>query len=424
MPRANLIRKSFPKIRIVFPKGERFYQVDARRQGTNGRRETFKTKAEAEARAQQIEDEVGKLGVEGLSFPTELRVMALNCASQLAPLSKTLNDATQHYIAYLKERELVDQSRPVNALVDEWLEAKITSKRKPLSAPTVVELKIMGGKLKACFGDTKIRMIQKTQIEAYLDKQSISNQTRKNILVKWGQFFRWAIPAYTNVNPCADVEAYPTGREIRRYDAPKVQEMLILCEGSYPDLLAYLAICTFAGLRPSECERLTWDKISLDTKPPQIEVIKTTIAVKDYTRHVTIEDNLREWLQVCSRKSASIVLPNFRKRFDSFKMEFGFKLRGKNPNGQPFIPDGLRHTFASFWNAKYHNETRLAAEMGNSPAMIRNHYNKAVRGDEVAAFWEIVPKALADKRALERKKTRPRAQGDGASVRRARCPAL
>src|SRR3954469_21943527 len=88
--RRTLIRRSFPKIRIVTIKGERFYQVDGRRKNTNGRRETFKSRTDAEKRARDVAESVGALGSEGINFPTELRVMAQNCASRLQPFRKTL----------------------------------------------------------------------------------------------------------------------------------------------------------------------------------------------------------------------------------------------------------------------------------------------------------------------------------------------
>jgi hypothetical protein len=44
----ELIGKTWPKIRTVGVKGDWFYQVDGRRKGTSGRRETFAVRSEAE----------------------------------------------------------------------------------------------------------------------------------------------------------------------------------------------------------------------------------------------------------------------------------------------------------------------------------------------------------------------------------------
>ena len=72
-----VIRKTFPKIRTVQVKSQAFYQVDARKQGTDGKRETFSSRQEAEERAADIAANLATNGAEGLALPLELRVMAV-----------------------------------------------------------------------------------------------------------------------------------------------------------------------------------------------------------------------------------------------------------------------------------------------------------------------------------------------------------
>ena len=59
--RKALIRKTWPKIRVVEIKGQVFYRVDARRTGTSGRQESFKSKKEAEERAAEIATQFGAI---------------------------------------------------------------------------------------------------------------------------------------------------------------------------------------------------------------------------------------------------------------------------------------------------------------------------------------------------------------------------
>ena len=92
-------------------------------------------------------------------------------------------------------------------------------------------------------------------------------------------------------------------------------------------------------------------------------------------------------------------------------MALGYKLRGKNKDGPRWDTDLLRHTYATFWLAKYQNRNELAERMGTSVKMIGNHYKNIVKPDEVVKFWNIVPKPLADlqaaadQRAAEMNKT-------------------
>lgn len=73
----------------------------------NGKRvrEFFKTNAEAKTRLAQIKTQVANEGTSGMSISSELRVMAAKCAEQLMPFGKSLADATDFYLDYLKRTE-------------------------------------------------------------------------------------------------------------------------------------------------------------------------------------------------------------------------------------------------------------------------------------------------------------------------------
>ena len=60
-----------------------------------------------------------------------------------------------------------------------------------------------------------------------------------------------------------------------------------------PEIVPYVAICAFAGLRPSEAANLLWSDIRLDTM--QIEVKARHSKTRRY-RLVPIQPNLGEWL--------------------------------------------------------------------------------------------------------------------------------
>jgi hypothetical protein len=59
--------------------------------------------------------------------------------------------------------------------------------------------------------------------------------------------------------------------------------------------------------------------------------------------------------------------------------------------GLALPPNVLRHSFGSYHFARHRNENLTAAEMGNSPAMIFQHYRAVVPPEAAARFWSIVP---------------------------------
>src|SRR5262249_46619606 len=135
-----------------------------------------------------------------------------------------------------------------------------------------------------------------------------------------------------------------------------------------PRLTAYFAICLFAGVRPEECQRLTWKNVKMNTK--EIE-IPSTIAKTKKARGFVMSDNLYQWLSVADKKQ-QLIPSNFR------------KLRQKAVNGLTFewIQDGMRKSFATYHYAKHKNLDKgfegLRHIMGNSPSVIEKFYKGVI----------------------------------------------
>src|SRR4029450_5403864 len=60
-----------------------------------------------------------------------------------------------------------------------------------------------------------------------------------------------------------------------------------------PDVLPYIAIGLFAGLRTAELERLDWSEIDFESDLIEVTAAKSKTAQR---RFVTLQPNLREWL--------------------------------------------------------------------------------------------------------------------------------
>ena len=89
----TLIRSTWPKIRIIWVKGEKMYQVDARKQGTNGKQHARASKEEAEALAADLAKDFHREGKEGLELSSKLRVFAVKADAILKPYGKSILQA-------------------------------------------------------------------------------------------------------------------------------------------------------------------------------------------------------------------------------------------------------------------------------------------------------------------------------------------
>jgi integrase len=162
-------------------------------------------------------------------------------------------------------------------------------------------------------------------------------------------------------------------------DILTVEEARRLIASASPDMLPYWAIGLFAGLRPSEIRVLQWPSLQFKQKLIVLRSPKT-----GRKRFVKMQPNLIRWLWPYRKLNGSVVAPvNFKKQSRADKATAGLTQR--------WTPDVMRHSFASYWMAKFKNLHALAEETGNSPKVVIDHYKEGVSEGDAKAFWEIAP---------------------------------
>ena len=111
----KIIRKTWPKVREVVIKGSIFFQVDPRRQNNGkaigGKRETFASKKKALARAEALAAETFQDGLLAVQMDPELRLMAIKGKVALDSFGKTIEDAVEHYLEFLREEKAKEESQ-------------------------------------------------------------------------------------------------------------------------------------------------------------------------------------------------------------------------------------------------------------------------------------------------------------------------
>jgi len=63
---------------------------------------------------------------------------------------------------------------------------------------------------------------------------------------------------------------------------------------------------------------------------------------------------------------------------------------------KPWPLNALRHSFGSYWLAKFKDTAALALQMGNSPQIIFAHYRELVSPDDAKQFWSMKPELSTD----------------------------
>lgn len=176
-------------------------------------------------------------------------------------------------------------------------------------------------------------------------------------------------------DPVAEVpEVKEPERDIAIWQPDEVKKLIA---NASPELLPYLVIAAFAGLRQSEIQRLDWTHISTT----HIRVPGGPRRVKS-KRLVEMQPNLRRWMTVLRKQNGPVIpLKNVSNALVNLARKAGFEPRH----------NALRHAFGSFRLAVAQNVSLVAEEMGNTPRMARKHYAELVTRESGEAWFSILP---------------------------------
>jgi len=189
---------------------------------------------------------------------------------------------------------------------------------------------------------------------------------------------------YAPVNPAAGKKTEKAKESGGNIGILTVTQAARLLETATPDVLPYIAIGLFAGLRRAELERLDWHEIDFDSGLTEVTAKNAKTARR---RHVTIQPNLREWL-LPLRKHKGNVTPreNFRELFDQTREAAGIV---------EWPDNRLRHSFASYHLMHFKDAKALALEMGHTNEnTIFTNYRQLVNPKEAERYWNIRPMTM------------------------------
>ena len=348
------------------------------REAGKRKRTFFETKEQAASVAAFKNAELKHNGIEHSEFPTSIRVMAQNAVEQLKPFGKTIADAVQHYVAYLKANE---RSCTAVQLVKELLAAK---KADGVSERHLRDIRYRLGAFAEKFDGRMVATITSKEIDDWLRSLPVASVTRNHYRGLAVLAFNFAARnGYAVSNPAEDAAKARVVGEAPGILTPT--EAARLLEAATPDILPYLAIGLFAGLRRAELERLDWSEIDFDSGLIEVTAQKAKTARR---RHVPMQPNLRHWL-LPLRKHKGNVTPvlGFRESFELAREAAGISEWPEN---------ALRHSFASYHLAHFKNAATLALEMGHTNSgMIFNHYRELVKPKDAERYWIIRPARTA-----------------------------
>ena len=366
MPRA-----AHPTVRRCPWKPDRWI-VDGLRDDQGKRfRKFFETKESAKAWLANHREKSLVEGRAGLAFTDAQRADARHALQELAPFKgATLTDAAKHFADFLRRTE---RTVPVAELVSMFLVAKKADGRAPRY---LSDLRVRLGDFAKSFGDKLTAAVTTRDLDEWIHGLPVGPQSRVNYRRVLHVLFNFA---------CARELAHEN--PVTRTGKPKVfaKEPGILTPAQFERLLnaadervrPALAIGGFAGLRPAELHRLTWDAVNLEERHVSVSAKTSKTASR---RLVPICDNLLAWLLTAPKRVGSVLPVSDAIGRDLF-------VAAREAAGIKTWPaDALRHSWVTYRFALTGDAARTAAEAGHDQAVLHRHY-RALATKTVAERW-------------------------------------
>ena len=404
--KSRVIKKSFPRIIQTWVNDDKIYQVDCRKEGWTGQqRFNFHSEGNARAKAKEIEKLFAEQGAQGalISLQDRLRVQAA-----LVPLQEynskhgstySVENAVQFFIRAMHAQKEKQQAPFVDRAVEQFLEAKSDPNggkgNKQLSKKTLQELKSVGGIIVDTWKYKRVNEVTAEMITTYLNKTKtakgkyFTNQTKLNRLTKIKQFFKYCAEKpreWVKENPCDGITITAESKEVEILTNSQV---LALLEAAMKEkqkvrqvMVPYLVLGLFAGLRPEEAQKMKWEWIAAfdeEKKTAQVKVPAEISKISE-SRYADLSEAGWNLIKPCIKQSGPIGWS--RRAFMRIRDKAGFA-------GLEWPADCIRHTYASNWLALHKERSHLAEIMGNSPAIIRKHYKRAIPIKDAESYFEI-----------------------------------
>lgn len=166
------------------------------------------------------------------------------------------------------------------------------------------------------------------------------------------------------------------------FTVPECRRIMELVAAHCPQALAWFALALFAGVRPEDCDRLTWAAVNLETGEVNLEAASTKLRTR---ATIPLTPNCLAWLIRAQETQAVLPLSASARRRCVSVVRDGL--------GLPAWPaKSLRHTFCTYGEVLY-GATWVSQRARHSEGILFAHYrNRGATALDAKEFFSIEPK--------------------------------
>ena len=341
------------------------------------------------------------LGQSAAGISPRLLEDALTAEEILRPYGTTLTTAARFYAETEKRRQT---SKTALEVSKELIASRKASAKKKVHIDDIEDRLIGGGKRSdaVCFcktfGSKPMAEITTQDVERWLAglRGRYAPQSLKNFHRAANTLFNFAVPRNycpRNVVKAIQAPTVPPKEEIGIFTPAETEAVL---KAADHDLLPWLAIAFFAGLRSAEIDRLSWSDLKLDRCLIEVRAGKAKTTAR---RVVPILPPLAAWLAPYHDRKGGLKVKHFQHKRRLAYRAAGFGKPGtetaeekaKRVRLRPAPSNVARHSFCSYRLADTQNVAQTAYESGHSVSVLLRVYRELVGPDEAAAYFRIRP---------------------------------
>lgn len=359
------------------------------------------TRKEAEAKVAEAKRALARHGERAFALSAVEMSEVIVAMDKLEAVGASLSEAVDYF---LRHAAVVRERVAVPVLVERFVRSREEGER---SERYVRQLKVSLGALARAFALTPAAELSRDEVAAWLRSGGWAAKTRNNYLGDVRALFSWAMrEGLAARSPCEGIAKVPLPEE--EISVLKVEGARALLEAARgnAEMMTYVVLAMFCGIRPAEIERLDTSAINLEERTV---IVLAETAKTRARRVVDLSENAVAWLRTIELPEGRLCVGRWSERWRAFRRGCGWQV-GEDDAGErsvafrraaesvpitrgPWPADVLRHTFASMHYAHHQDESLLKAQMGHweRADTLHRHYRALTTRAEAAAFWGLWP---------------------------------
>lgn len=244
--------------------------------------------------------------------------------------------------------------------------------------------------LRGSMGSVLINRIRSVDIDKYLNQTRWSDRTRKNHQASIVQLFKFAKRSgYLPRDLTSEAEnAQPINVIKSDKEVWSVSELRQVLNAATWNILPFIAITAFSGIRAAELGRLNWSDIQWDEG---VIHLSKNITKTQNARLAPLPDNLKAWLQPYRHLEGSI--------FKTLRISTPYRALGEMAREKHIIwkPNASRHSFATYYLALTQDPAKTSLACGHSMNMLLNTYKtvyvngRPVTRELAESYFDLMP---------------------------------